>query len=97
MDAQHADTLKPGVRVAVYMGAVVGEVYGTPPIVTTATVLEEPDAPDGHVWLGVDFTTNDEQLPQRYRVAEVLGHLMPLATTTHHPDGSVTGTVPLQP
>lgn len=93
MDARHSEHLKPGVRVAVYMGIGIAEMNGSPPLVTTATVLEGPV--DGHVWLGVDFTTNDAQLPQRYRVSEVIGFMLPLAEVTHHEDGSTTGTFPL--
>lgn len=101
MEKQHAKDLREGVRVAVLMGAAVSAIYGTPPIVTTATCLGAPGEgiPDGStdfVWLGVDFTVNDDALPQMYRVEEIIGFMLPLATTTHHPDGSVTGTVPLE-
>lgn len=94
MDIIHARDLKIGIRVAVYMGQAVSELTGQPPIVTTATVGSDVMS-DNTVWLMVDFTTNDQPLPQRYRVTEILGFLLPLATTEHHPDGSVTGTVPL--
>lgn len=94
MDKQFSKDLKPGARVAVY-------IYGTPPIVTTATVLVDPDDDPASVWLGVDYTSNDQQLPQRYKVEEILveeilGFLLPLAHVEHHPDGSTTGTIPLQ-
>lgn len=100
MDSKHAGDLKPGARVVVFMGEPLQDILGTPPICTTATVLAAPgqDIPDGNdafVWLGVDFTQNDEQLPQMYRVKEVIGYLLPLAHVTRSADGQTTwGTLP---
>lgn len=94
MKPEHAKDLKPGARVVVFMGEMVADIYGTPPFCTTATVLSAPDESDGFVWLGVDFTANDEPLPQRYRVSEVIGYLLSLATVERHADGSITGTLP---
>lgn len=92
MDAKFARDLKPGARVAVYMGAIVADVYGTPPIVTTGTVLADAHGEkDQSVWVNVDYAEG-ETLPQRYRVEEIIGFMLPMAVVTHHPDGSATGT-----
>lgn len=96
MDARHAERLTPGTRVAVFMGAAVSELTGQPPIVTTATVMEhDPEGTftgDG-VWLAVDIAQGTT-LPQRYRVDELIGFLMPLAKVTDHGDGTLTATLP---
>lgn len=93
MDLKHAAELKPGARVAVPMGAFPSEVFGTPPIVTTGTVLE-PVHGDIYVWIAVDIAV-DETLPQQYRVEEILGFLMPMAVVERSADGqTLTGRFP---
>lgn len=98
MDARHAEHLKTGARVAVYMGP--HEILGTPPIVTTGTVTavegvgpDESAAFDGRCWIDIDIAQG-QTLPQLYKVAEILGFLLPMAIVEHHEDGSVTGTFP---
>lgn len=92
MDISHAASLKEGARVVVPMGSIVADLYGTPPIVTTATVVGLDE--DGMCWLQVDIAQN-QQLPQRYRVEEIVGFLMPMAIVTSSPDGQTTyGTLP---
>jgi hypothetical protein len=92
MDIKHKADLVTGARVAVYMGATVAEVFGTPPIVTTATVIQEPDG-NNHVWLATDVAQG-QTLPQCYSIQEILGFMLPMALIEEHPDGSTTGTFP---
>lgn len=92
MDLRHAEHLKAGARVAVPMGSAVSDIYGTPPIVTTGTVLDMEPATPQHVWVNVDIAQG-ETLPQQYKIEEILGFLMPMAVVTHHPDGSTTGRI----
>lgn len=100
MDTKFSKDLKPGVRVVVFMGEPLQDILGTPPICTTATAVGVPGEgiPDGNeafVWLEVDFTSNDEPLPQMYRIKEILGFLLPLAHVTRSADGQTTvGTLP---
>lgn len=71
------------------------EITGMVPIVTTATVAGEPGeqpVEGEHVWLMVDIAQG-ETLPQRYKVTEVIGFLMPMAVVEHHADGSTTGRI----
>lgn len=92
MDAKFASSLREGARVAVYMGAMVADLYGTPPFVTTATVLGPAEG--SRWWLDVDVA-QDQQLPQMYRVEEIVGFLMPMAVVTSSPDGQTQyGTIP---
>jgi hypothetical protein len=78
MDLKFKNDLKPGIRVAIFMGAAVADIYGTPPIVTTATVIEPP-MDDDTVWLNMDIAKG-ETLPQRYKIDEIIGYMMPLVT-----------------
>jgi hypothetical protein len=96
MDARHAEHLQPGERVAVYIGP--HDLTGALPIVTTATVAALDPEGGSHflgdgVWLEVDIAQG-MTLPQRYRVEEVIGFLLPLAHIEHHADGSTTGSFP---
>ena len=96
MDPKHAEHLKAGARVVVPFGQIASEMSGTPPLLTTATVVER-DPAGGHfagdgVWLEVDIAQG-QTLPQRYRVEEVLGFVFPLAEVTRHEDGSLTGRI----
>lgn len=86
MDIKHVSVLKEGVRVAVYMGEAVSDIYGTPPIITTATVLGPTDDTEERFWLNVDIAQG-QTLPQNYRVSEILGVMMPLATVVTSADG----------
>lgn len=89
MDKRFEHNLRKNARVAVYMGA--AELHGTPPIVTTATVLGRADD-HGRWWLSLDIAQN-ETLPQMYRVEEIIGFLMPMAVIERSADGqTVTGT-----
>lgn len=93
MDIKHKDHLKPGARVAVFMGEIAAEVMGHPPFVTTATVAEGVDG-NHHVWLLVDIA-QDQTLPQRYKVEEIIGFLMPMAIVERSADGQTTyGRIP---
>lgn len=103
MDAKFAEHLKGGARVVVTFGSIVADIYGTPPIVTTATVMKTPDPADedkvpvvdehGFLWLAVDIAQG-QTLPQRYNIKEVVGFLMPMATVTHDANGTTWGTLP---
>lgn len=99
MDSKHAGDLKAGARVAVFMGEAVSALTGAPPLVTTATVMEQsdlpPTGPDDQIWLAVEFTSNSASLPQTYAVREILGYLLPLVHVTESADGStMIGTLP---
>jgi hypothetical protein len=65
--------LKDGQRVMVHMGAAVADIYGTPPFVTTATVLGQDE--DNFWWVDMDIPGPPGQttLPQRFRAEEILG------------------------
>ena len=91
MDPKHAADLKPGARIVVHMAKVMSDAYGHPPLLTTATVVES----DGVIaWCDTDIAQG-QTLPQAYRIQEdILGFLMPMATVTQLPDGSIEGRLP---
>lgn len=92
MDAKHADSLREGARIAVFMGAAVADIYGTPPIVTTATVIgkaEQDRRGEPLWWLDVDIAQN-QTLPQMYGLDEIIGFLMPMAKVYSSEDGQTT-------
>lgn len=69
-----SEHLKEGQRVMVYMGSAIADIYGTPPFVTTATVVQESENP-GFWWVNMDIPgpPGMTTLPQQYRAEEILG------------------------
>lgn len=71
MKSEH---LKEGQRVMVHMGSAIADIYGTPPFVTTATVLGQSEQ-EGFWWVNMDIPgpPGMTTLPQQYRDSEILG------------------------